>query len=96
MERNGKKFEDPSETPEEIVGLLGNFGNRPDCRTVQERQVKEIKALMKEARDLINTFPIGHTRSCSFDNSSGDEGDYCDCGLRERRISIRKFLEKTQ
>ena len=49
--RNGKKFEDPSETPEEIVGLIGNIGNRPDIREVQKRQVEEIKRLVAEARN---------------------------------------------
>lgn len=48
--RNGKAFEEPSETVEEIVGLIVNFANRPDLREVQERQVREIKALVKQAR----------------------------------------------
>lgn len=35
-------------TPEEIVALIGNIGNRPDIREVQERQVKEIEALVQK------------------------------------------------
>lgn len=55
LHRNGKPFEWPSETPEEIVGLIGNFANRPDLREIQERQIKEIKALIKKARkDALN------------------------------------------
>jgi hypothetical protein len=38
-------------TPEEIVGLIGNIANRPDIRAVQERQVKEIKALLDKTRE---------------------------------------------
>lgn len=33
-------------TPEEIVGLIVNFANRPDLREVQERQIREIKELI--------------------------------------------------
>ena len=49
MTRNGKTMEQPSETPEEIVALLGNIANRPDIRAIQERQVQEIKLLIEEA-----------------------------------------------
>lgn len=34
----------PTNTPEEIVGLIGNFSNRYDLKKVQERQLKAIKA----------------------------------------------------
>lgn len=47
--RNGKSFEQSSETPEEIVGLIGNIANRPDIREVQERQIKEIQYLIDKA-----------------------------------------------
>jgi hypothetical protein len=64
VNRNGKSFEQPSETPEEIVGLLGNIGNRPDIRAVQERQVKEIQKLIDEAyaRGHKNGFYLGDYR----------------------------------
>lgn len=47
--RNGKTFDQPSETPEEVVYLIGNIANRPDIRAVQERQVREIKELIAKA-----------------------------------------------
>ena len=71
-------------TPEEIVALIGNISNRPDIRETQERQVREIKALISEVKALIESFPLTHTRSCSYDNAFGDEGDFCTCNLRER------------
>lgn len=50
MSRNGKKFKEVSETPEEVVQLIGNIANRPDLREVQKRQVKEIENLIDLAR----------------------------------------------
>lgn len=43
ISRNGKDFSTPSDTPEEIVALIGNIANRSDVREVQERQIKEIR-----------------------------------------------------
>lgn len=39
-------------TPEEIVALIGNIANRPDLRETQERQVREIKALIQRQIDI--------------------------------------------
>lgn len=60
--RNGKTFDQPSETPEEIVYLIGNIANRPDIRAVQERQVREIKTLIakehpKKEKDVLDMTP---------------------------------------
>lgn len=49
-DRNGKSFEEPSETPEEIVGLIVNLANRPDLHEIQERQIREIKILIARER----------------------------------------------
>lgn len=72
-------------TPEEIVALIGNIGNRPDIREVQERQVKEIEALMQKyitaLRD-VSDFP--HWECCSaiwhkgYDRQIKDFSK-CDC-----------------
>lgn len=29
-----------------------------------------------------------HKRSCALDRTDNDEGDYCTCGLRERRDAL--------
>lgn len=39
----------PTNTPEEIVGLIGNFSNRYDLKKVQERQLKAIKEYAAKA-----------------------------------------------
>jgi len=39
----------PTNTPEEIVGLIGNFANRYDLKKVQARQVKAIKTYAAKA-----------------------------------------------
>lgn len=39
----------PTNTPEEIVSLIGNFANRPDLKKTQERQVKAIKEYAAKA-----------------------------------------------
>jgi len=45
-----KEFLDkPVGTPEEIVGLIGNIGNRPDQREVQQHQVNAIKEYAAKA-----------------------------------------------
>lgn len=82
MERNGKKFEDPSETPEEIVGLIGNIGNRPDIRDVQERQVREIKSLiaaekMDRAGALINVRKSMIDKAEKLNNEGTASGTRC-------------------
>jgi len=77
--RNGKKYADQSETPEEVVALIGNIGNRKDIRDIQERQIKEIKALvlshMKRIEREIETnimpsveyLDIGDCKNCAFE-----------------------------
>lgn len=47
-------------TPEEIVGLIGNIGNRPDIRKVQEKQVEEIYKLVKEFEDIAKEWKKGY------------------------------------
>jgi hypothetical protein len=76
MNRNQKKYEDASETPEEIVGLIGNFANRPDIRSVQERQVREIKTLILSHIDRISkAIDTNLKRSVEY----LDNGDCHDC-----------------
>ena len=48
-------------TPEEIVALIGNIGNRPDLGKVQERQVEEIYKLVKEFEDIAREWKDGYT-----------------------------------
>lgn len=54
-------------TPEEIVYLIENIGNRPDIRLVQERQVLEIKRALliergKTIDEIVDRFKSGgHT-----------------------------------
>jgi len=54
-------------TPEEIVGLIGNIANRPDIREVQERQVKEIRALIlaerKACSEIASSMSVGWYKS---------------------------------
>jgi len=38
-------------TPEEIVNLIGNIGNRPDINAVKNVQLKAIKALIAKAKE---------------------------------------------
>lgn len=58
--RNGKSYGETSTTPEEIVALIGNIANRPDIWEVQERQVKEIYALIKEFEDIAKEWKKGY------------------------------------
>lgn len=48
-------------TPEEIVALIGNIGNRPDLSAIQERQVEEIYKLVKEFEDIAKEWKDGYT-----------------------------------
>lgn len=52
----------PVNTPEEIVGLMGNFGNRPDQRELQEFQVKAIKEYAARALEAF----VAQTMDCAI------------------------------
>lgn len=52
-------------TPEEIVALIGNIGNRKDILDVQERQVREIKKLLiKQKKELAKREPCCKYCAC--------------------------------
>lgn len=53
-------------SPEAIVALIGNIGNRPDIREVQEKQLDAIREIVKErdefAADRLNWKKLANER----------------------------------
>ena len=47
-------------TPEEIVNLIGNIGNRPDINAVKAVQLRAIKALIEKAKNEISSGSTGN------------------------------------
>ncbi len=95
MNRNGKTMEQPSETPEEIVGLLGNIDNRPDIRAVQERQVSEIESLIaSEKRKLVSDLRMEILKKAEIMNNEGNAtGIRCATTLISLAIALRNKYE---
>lgn len=54
-----------------------------DEETVERKRLQVLLAQI-----CVEISHIGHTRSCSYDASSGDEGDFCNCNLRLRKQLI--------
>lgn len=44
--------------------------------------------------EIVKKHIKGHTRSCSYDNAIGDEGDFCSCNLSERKQNLYDDIEK--
>lgn len=54
------------------------------------------EARVEEAKWLEQYLHNGHTRDCTFDNATGDEGDYCSCGMAQRRADVSKHLAELE
>lgn len=95
--RNGKAFDEPSTTPEEIVALIGNIANRPDIREIQERQVREINALVakykKAVNDLVDLMEYGDFRN---GNTGPDGWSHIDEGSVMAERCVEKILKSIE
>lgn len=51
----------------------------------------DIPALCDALEKAMGVIPLEHLRSCCFGAVTGDEGDYCNCGLAKRRQLLREW-----
>lgn len=48
------------------------------------REVAAMRAVVSAARPVM----LLHTRACSYGRAGGDEGEFCSCERKERRIAL--------
>lgn len=49
---------------------------------------------LKEAEWWRWELPLVHANDCSHESASGPEGDFCDCGLNERKKRVEEHIEQ--
>lgn len=68
-------------TPEEIVAMVGNIGNRPDVKKAKKEQIEKIKQLVLAEREACASLTENYFK---FDHNLNGLGDVLAKAIRRR------------
>lgn len=58
----------------------------------QLAMVHRLEIRVEKLKEALLSFPLQHTRGCTYDNVNGDEGEFCTCKLAHRRKLYNEAL----